>query len=47
MNQDNRVLARRGARDLEPGELEIVNGGFKVVTICTLRPPPFGDADCR
>jgi hypothetical protein len=46
MNQDNRVLGRQGARDLTPQEAELVNGAFKVFTICTLRPPPFGDADC-
>lgn len=46
MNQDNRVLGRKGARDLTAREIELVTGAFLVFTICTLRPPPFGDADC-
>lgn len=46
MNQENRVLSRRGARELEPGELDAVNGGFKVFTICS-GFPTHPDGDCR
>lgn len=46
-NEDNRVLGRQGARELTPAEAEIVTAAFKVFTICTIAPPPFGDADCR
>lgn len=45
MNEDNRVLGRKNARELTPHEVAIVNGAF-VFTFCTFRPPPFGDADC-
>lgn len=36
MNQDNRVLARSGARDLTPEEINEVVGGFRshTVTLC-------------
>ena len=45
MNQDNRVLARNGARELTPNEAEAVSGGaLSRFTICTL--PPHGDRDC-
>jgi hypothetical protein len=30
MNQDNRVLTRRGARELSEQEVETVTGAFKV-----------------
>lgn len=30
MNQDNRVLTRRGARELSPQEVEAVTGAFKI-----------------
>jgi hypothetical protein len=46
MNQDNRALGRQGARELTPQEAELVKGAFSVFTICTIAPPPFGDADC-
>lgn len=41
MNQDERVMGRRGARELTPSEVEVVMGAFKFYTICTP-----GDADC-
>jgi hypothetical protein len=38
MTQDNRVLGRKGARVLNSGEVEHVNGALKVQTetVCTL-----------
>ena len=30
MNQDNRVLTRRGARELSPQEVEAVTGALKI-----------------
>lgn len=46
MNQDNRTLGRKGARELTPEEAAVVTGADSLFTICTLRPPPFGDGDC-
>lgn len=47
MNQDNRVLAREGARELTPNEAESVMGGLNPqFTICSFHPPG-GDGDCR
>lgn len=44
MNQDNRVLGRKGARDLTPDEADAVVGGLNPqFTICTLLPR---DGDC-
>jgi len=43
MNQDNRVLIRRGARELTPTEADLVNGGFRTLSICTASPSPDGD----
>jgi len=43
MNDKNRVLARRGARDLTPTESQMVNGGFITLSICTAAPSPDGD----
>ena len=36
MNDQNRVLIRRGARDLTPTEVDLVNGGLRTLTLCTL-----------
>lgn len=38
MNQDNRVLGRKGARELNSNEAEHVNGSLRVhtETVCTL-----------
>ena len=40
MNQDNRVLARRGARALNTEEIERVGGGLRLPTdtVCTFGP---------
>ena len=35
MNDDNRVLTRRGARELNEHEVERVSGGFRTLTACT------------
>ncbi|HKV95533.1 MAG TPA: hypothetical protein VJW20_23510 [Candidatus Angelobacter sp.] len=43
MNDSNRVLIRRGARELTPTETEIINGGFITFSICTNNPSPDGD----
>ena len=43
MNDQNRVLIRKGARELNPTEAEIVNGGFITLSICTAAPSPDGD----
>jgi hypothetical protein len=40
MHQDNRVLARRGARALNTEEIERVSGGLRLPTdtVCTFGP---------
>ena len=43
MNDQNRVLIRKGARELTPTESEIVNGGFATFSLCTSSPSPDGD----
>jgi hypothetical protein len=43
MNDQNRILIRRGARELTPTESEIVNGGFITLSLCTAAPSPDGD----
>jgi hypothetical protein len=45
-NQNDRVLARRGARYLTDQELTCVNGGF-TTRFCTFDPTTKGlDGDC-
>jgi hypothetical protein len=36
MNQDNRVLGRRGARELTPREVDHVTGAVHTETICSV-----------
>lgn len=43
MNNQNRVLIRRGARELTPTETELVNGGILTLSLCTAAPSPDGD----
>lgn len=43
MNDQNRILIRRGARELTPTESEIVNGGLITLSLCTAAPSPDGD----
>jgi hypothetical protein len=38
MNQDNRVLAREGARCLSEEELNFVNGGILHTNVITFNP---------
>jgi len=35
MNDQNRVLVRKGARDLNEQEVEHVGGGIRTATLCT------------
>ncbi len=41
MNQDNRVLSRIGARELNEKEAAQVTGGLRTLTVCTV---PFAKA---
>jgi hypothetical protein len=43
MNNQNRVLVRHGARELTPTEADLVNGGFRTLSLCTSSPSPDGD----
>jgi hypothetical protein len=43
MNDQNRVLCRRGARELTPEETNVVRGGFITFSLCTANPSPDGD----
>ena len=43
MNNDKRVLIRRGARELTPAESDLINGGFITFSFCTNSPSPDGD----
>jgi hypothetical protein len=36
MNDQNRVLLRRGARALSEQEVEFVGGGLRTTTLCTV-----------
>jgi hypothetical protein len=36
MNDQNRVLIRRGARDLSAEEMERVSGGLRTATFCSI-----------
>jgi hypothetical protein len=46
MNSDNRVLSRKGARELTPREVELVAGAIGTLTACTL-PVKANDGDAR
>jgi hypothetical protein len=41
--KDQRVLIRKGARELTPTETELINGGFRTLSFCTGAPSPDGD----
>ena len=45
MNHQNRVLARRGARDLDEQEMEQVCGGLRTATKCSVTPAGAIDGD--
>lgn len=36
MNAQDRVLIRRGARELTPTEADLINGGLRTLTLCTI-----------
>ena len=38
MNDNNRVLIRQGARELDREETERVGGGLRTDTVCTFGP---------
>jgi hypothetical protein len=46
MNDQNRVLVRQGARDLNEREVEQVSGGFLTLTACTLVAVGQFDGEC-
>jgi len=39
MNNDKRVLARQGAKELTLSEADHVNGGFSTLSVCTIPRP--------
>ena len=45
MNDQNRVLVRRGARDLSEHEVAQVSGGLRTLTACTLAAAGTLDVD--
>jgi hypothetical protein len=45
MNDQNRVLGRRGARDLDEHEIERVAGGLRTATKCSVTPAGAMDGD--
>jgi hypothetical protein len=44
---DNRVLIRRGARELDYSETELVGGSIHTATLCTFDPQRGVDGDVR
>jgi hypothetical protein len=45
MNEQDRVLIRRGARELTPEETERVSGGLRTLTACTIGAAAQRDGD--
>jgi hypothetical protein len=45
MNDRNRVLARKGARDLNEQEVAMVAGGLRTLTACTFAAAGTADGD--
>ena len=45
MNDQNRVLVRKGARELTGEEVEQVSGGLRTATKCTLTAAAAFDGD--
>lgn len=43
--QDDRVLSRRGARQLTMDEIRVVFGAVDTMTVCSFIPPNFVDGD--
>jgi len=46
MNNQNRVLLRQGARDLNAHEVAMVSGGLRTLTACTLVAVGQFDGEC-
>ncbi|HKD79197.1 MAG TPA: hypothetical protein VKH81_05850 [Candidatus Angelobacter sp.] len=42
---DNRVLIRKGARELDRKEIESVGGSIRTATLCTFDPQYGADGD--
>lgn len=47
MSDNNRVLTRRGAREIEYSEAELVGGSIRTATLCTFDPQFGVDGDVR
>ncbi|HEY7403623.1 MAG TPA: hypothetical protein VIB39_08890 [Candidatus Angelobacter sp.] len=47
MEDNNRVLIRKGARELDRSEAEIVRGSVHTLTVCTFDPQFGADGDAR
>jgi hypothetical protein len=45
MNDQDRVLARKGARDLNEHEVVQVSGGLRTLTVCTFAAAGPADGD--
>ena len=45
MNDQNRVLIRRGARELNEQEVQQVNGGLRTLTVCSCCVGGHADGD--
>jgi hypothetical protein len=45
MTDENRVLIRRGARDLSTQEMERVTGGLRTATFCSINAKGQRDGD--
>jgi hypothetical protein len=45
MKSDNRVLSRKGARELTPAEAEVVVGAISTQTLCSIGPNNSRDGD--
>jgi hypothetical protein len=46
MNNQDRVLIRQGARELNQQEVEQVSGGLRTLTACTLVSAGVTDGEC-
>lgn len=44
---DSRVLSRRGARELDYSEVELVGGSFRTFTFCSFSPQFGADGDVK
>ena len=45
MKEQDRVLIRRGARELTPTEADLINGGLRTLTLCTIGDSRQKDGD--